>query len=58
MPPWQIDYTMAQWYFEEDDLVNAEIFGEKALEMAPQDAVPIIQQFLSLLGSGNTETEG
>ncbi len=58
MPPWQIDYTMAQWYFEEDDLENAGIFGEKALETAPPDAVPIIQQFLSMLGSGNTETEG
>ena len=58
MPQWQIDYTMAQWYFEEGDLENAETFGVTALELAPPDAAPIIQQFLSLLGSGGTETEG
>jgi tetratricopeptide (TPR) repeat protein len=58
LPDWQLDYTLAQWFYEEGDLDNAESFGENALASAPDDAVTVIQQFLTALNSGGVETEG
>ncbi len=54
-PQWQIDYTMAQWFLEEQDLENAQAFGEKALLSAPDDAVSVIQQFLSVVSSQSSD---
>jgi len=58
LPGWQLEYSLAQWFFEEGDLDNAESFGKNALASAPEDAATIIQQFLAALNSGERETEG
>ena len=48
-PLWQVNFTMAQWFFDEGFMDNATIFGTRALDNAPAEAVEQIQSFLAII---------
>jgi tetratricopeptide (TPR) repeat protein len=55
---WRIEYTMADWFFQEGQFEEAEEFGLKALAGAPDDVAAQIQQFIDGIAAARGEVDG
>jgi tetratricopeptide (TPR) repeat protein len=55
---WRIDYTMADLFFQEGQLDQAELYAAKALEAAPDDVAAQIQQFIDQIAGARGEVDG
>ena len=55
---WRIDFTIADWFLQEEYFDRAQEFGRRALDGAPADVAEQIQQFIDSAAAAGGQVDG